>query len=87
VAGFPDRFIPIDEEAARDLSSRTLTALYNERPAWLVEAHSKLDGAVAAAYGWPGDISESDALARLFALNQERAATLRTVGLLDGTDD
>ena len=29
--------------------------------------------AVAAAYGWPADISEDDALARLFALNQSRA--------------
>jgi len=29
---------------------------------------------VAAAYHWPVDISEEDALARLLALNLERAA-------------
>ena len=27
----------------------------------------------AAAYGWPADVSKEDALAKLFALNQERA--------------
>jgi hypothetical protein len=84
---FPDRFIPFDEDAGRDLVGRTLAALYNERPAWLDEAHSKLDTAVAAAYGWPADISEEDALARLFALNQDRAARSGTVGLLDGTNE
>ena len=31
---------------------RTLTKLYNERPAWLAQAHDALDAAVAAAYGW-----------------------------------
>ena len=31
---------------------RTLTDLYNERPAWLDIAHKELDRAVAAAYGW-----------------------------------
>jgi len=30
--------------------------------------------AVAAAYGWPADISDEDALERLLALNLERAA-------------
>jgi hypothetical protein len=33
---------------------------------------------VAAAYGWPADISEDDALARLLALNLERASQDRT---------
>jgi hypothetical protein len=32
-----------------------------------------LDAAVAAAYDWSADISEDDALARLFELNQARA--------------
>ena len=32
---------------------------------------------LAAAYGWPEDISDDDALGRLFALNQERAAAGR----------
>ena len=73
VPGFPDRILPVDDNAAAILKKRTLTNLYNERPAWLANAHSDLDAAVAAAYGWPADISEDDALARLFALNQSRA--------------
>jgi hypothetical protein len=51
-----------------------LSNLYNERPAWLDNAHRDLDSAVAAAYGWPADIAEEEALARLLALNRERAA-------------
>ena len=51
-----------------------MTNLYNERPAWLDNAHRDLDAAVAAAYGWPADIGEEDALARLLELNRERAA-------------
>jgi hypothetical protein len=35
---------------------------------------SKKRPAVATAYGWPADISEEDALARLLALNLDRAA-------------
>jgi hypothetical protein len=50
-----------------------LTNLYNERPAWLDNAHRDLDATVAAAYGWPADIGEEDTLARLLALNLERA--------------
>lgn len=73
VPGFPDRILPRNDAAAAILKKRTLTNLYNQRPAWLVNAHRELDAAVAAAYGWPADISDDDALARLFALNQERA--------------
>jgi hypothetical protein len=36
---------------------------------WLVEAHHALDAAAAAAYGWPADISDDDALRRLLNLN------------------
>ncbi|MCK8788066.1 class I SAM-dependent DNA methyltransferase [Roseomonas sp. NAR14] len=78
VAGFPDRLLPRSAEAAAMLKRRTLTALYNTRGtpegAWLDRLHLALDAAVAAAYGWPADISESDVLARLLALNQRRAA-------------
>ncbi len=74
VPGFPDRVLPVDARAAAILKKRTLTNLYNERPAWLANAHRDLDAAVAAAYGWPADIAEDEALARLFALNQARAA-------------
>ena len=52
---------------------RTLTNLYNERPAWLARAHRQLDEAVFAAYGWPPDLSDAETLARLLALNLERA--------------
>ncbi len=74
VPGYPDRILPKNDKAAAELKKRTLTNLYNQRPAWLDMLHKRLDAAVAAAYGWPADISEEDALARLFALNQERAA-------------
>jgi len=74
VPGYPDRILPINEEAAQKLKKRTLTNLYNECPAWLQNAHKALDEAVAAAYGWPADLSDDEILARLFELNQERAA-------------
>ncbi len=73
VPGFPDRILPKDDAAAKLLAKRTLTNLYNERPRWLADAHGALDAAVAAAYGWPADISEDDALAALLALNLARA--------------
>jgi len=56
-----------------ELKKRTLTALYNQRPTWLAQAHEKLDRAVFAAYGWPPDISDEEILERLLALNLERA--------------
>jgi hypothetical protein len=49
VPGFPDRILAVDDNAAAILKKRTLTNLYNERPAWLTNAHSDLDAAVAAA--------------------------------------
>ena len=60
------------------LKKKTLTNLYNERPTWLANAHATLNRAVWDAYGWPDDPSEIDdetILARLLALNLERAAT------------
>ena len=73
IAGFPDRLLPKDQNAARILAGRTLTALYNDRPSWLVEAHRILDESVAAAYGWPSDIANDEALRRLLELNLARA--------------
>lgn len=73
VPGYPDRILPKDVKAAKILAKRTLTNLYNERPAWLDHAHQELDAAVAAAYGWPADLSDEEILKRLFDLNQERA--------------
>jgi type II restriction/modification system DNA methylase subunit YeeA len=79
VPGYPDRILPRDAAAAVELKKRTLTNLYNARPAWLDNAHKALDLAVADAYGWGDDwragaMTEDEILARLFRLNQERAA-------------
>jgi type II restriction/modification system DNA methylase subunit YeeA len=73
VPGYPDRVVPISPKAAGILKTRTLTNLYNERPAWLANAHCDLDATIASVYGWPTDIAEEEALARLLALNLERA--------------
>ncbi|WP_113452792.1 hypothetical protein [Rhizobium sp. SYY.PMSO] len=51
-----------------------MTNLYNRRPQWLVDAHSDLDAAIAAAYGWPANIAEEEALANLLELNLSREA-------------
>ena len=72
-AGFPAR--PVAKpgfEAA--LKKRTLTNLYNERPAWLANLHTALDKAVAAAYGWDWPLTDDEILRRLFELNQTRSA-------------
>lgn len=42
--------------------------------AWLDLAHRKLDNAVLDAYAWPHGLSDEEILARLLALNLERAA-------------
>lgn len=78
VPGYPDRILPKDDTAAKELKKRTLTNLYNARPAWLDHAHKALDEAVAEAYGWGDDwraglLTEDEILARLFKLNQSRA--------------
>ncbi|WP_431201838.1 type IIL restriction-modification enzyme MmeI [Bradyrhizobium betae] len=43
----------------------------------LEELHDRLDAAVAQAYGWQVDLSDEEILARLVALNKERAAEER----------
>ena len=78
VPGYPDRILPISPEAEATLKKRTLTNLYNAKPAWLTHAHKALDEAVATAYGWAddfraGNLTDDEILARLFRLNQERA--------------
>ena len=67
------RKISRDRECLRNLASRTLTDLYNQRPTWLDLAHRRLDEAVLAAYGWPSSLSDADILVRLLKLNQERS--------------
>jgi type II restriction/modification system DNA methylase subunit YeeA len=80
VPGYPERILPKDEHAAKELKKRTLTNLYNARPQWLANAHAALDAAVAEAYGWGDDwragrLSDDEILTRLFRLNQERASS------------
>ena len=55
-----------------ELTHRTLTNLYNDRPTWLDLAHKRLDEAVFAAYGWPSDPGDGEIVAGLLALNLER---------------
>lgn len=78
VADYPDRILPKDEDAAKELKKRTLTNLYNARPQWLTNAHAVLDAAVADAYGWGADwaagMSDDEILSRLFAINQARSS-------------
>ena len=69
-----DRWLNLEGADEAELKKRTLTNLYNARPTWLDNAHKKLDAAVLDAYGWPHDISDDEILARLLALNLERAA-------------
>lgn len=74
-AGFPRRPVAKPGHEA-DLKKRTLTNLYNARPAWLAMAHEKLDQAVAAAYSWDDytpDMPDEEILRRLLALNRARA--------------
>jgi type II restriction/modification system DNA methylase subunit YeeA len=76
VPGYPDRIVAKPGHEA-ELKKRTLTNLYNARPAWLDNAHQALDAAVAAAYGWTDyspAMPDEEILRRLLALNLERAA-------------
>jgi hypothetical protein len=58
------RTLTVAEERIRD---RGLVLILNEH-------HDAIDTAVAAAYGWPAALPDDDCLARLAALNHERAA-------------
>ena len=72
------RIVPTNEACAKELAKRTLTNLYNARPAWLGLAHEKLDAAVFAAYGWDAGMSDEELLAKLLELNLKRAAAPAT---------
>ncbi len=74
-AGFPKRPVARPGHAA-ELKKRTLTNLYNARPAWLALAHQELDAAVATAYGWSdysAAMPDEEILRRLLALNRQRS--------------
>lgn len=77
------------------LRGRTLTNLYNERPAWLTQAHERLDRAVFSAYGWEENLSDEEIIECLLTLNRERASSdvttdvvpILTVADTDSGDD
>ena len=54
-------------QAERDVHDRGLVTLIRQH-------HDAIDALVAEAYGWPADLSDEDILARLVALNKQRAA-------------
>src|SRR5262245_21501397 len=72
LAQLRDRWLNPKGASEAELKARTLTNLYNQRPAWLAEAHCILDDAVLDAYGWPHDLSRDAILERLLALNLTR---------------
>ncbi len=79
---YPDRIVA-KPGFEKDVAKRTLTNLYNQRPAWLAQAHEALDAAVAAAYGWADyapALPDDEILRRLLALNLARAAEQRSGG-------
>ena len=75
VSPYPDRIVA-RPGFEKDVGKRTLTNLYNQRPAWLAQAHEALDIAVAAAYGWADytpAMPDDEILRRLLALNLARS--------------
>jgi hypothetical protein len=67
-----DAWLNPPDASEAELGDRTLTRLYNARPAGRDQAHRKLDRAVLAAYGWPRELSDDEILERLLALNLQR---------------
>ncbi len=70
-AGFPKRPIAKPGHEA-ELKRRTLTNLYNAKPAWLINVHQTLDKTVAKAYGWDDytqEMTDAEILQRLLKLN------------------
>ncbi len=77
-AGYPARPVAKSGHEA-DLKKRTLTNLYNARPAWLDNSHKVLDAAVAKAYGWNDyapEMPDEEILRRLLVINLARASSL-----------
>jgi type II restriction/modification system DNA methylase subunit YeeA len=72
-AGYPARPVAKSGNEA-ELKKRTLTNLYNDRPAWLDNAHKALDATVAKAYGWDytPEMPDEEILRRLLVLNLAR---------------
>ncbi len=75
-----DAWLNPPKASAEELKTRTLTNLYNVRPAWLADVHRKLDEAVFAAYGWPAALTDAELLEHLLVLNHQRAQKSTVVG-------
>jgi len=67
-------------EFTKELAKRTLTALYNAMPRWLVDAHAALDEAVFKAYAevtsdrsWSPSLPGEEILSKLVLLNLARS--------------
>jgi hypothetical protein len=62
------RRLPRDPSSAKLLQKRTLTALYNERPAWLQNAQRLLDEKVSEVYGTPFSVDDGFSIASLITV-------------------
>ncbi len=60
--------------AGQPLSDTDKKVLHDGQVELLRHLHDRLDIAVAAAYGWPADLSAAEIVERVVALNRERAA-------------
>lgn len=67
----------VEAVRAGGLSEAQERAAVHARARIVAKLHDDLDAAVAAAYGWPADLPPSEIVARLVALNAERAAEER----------
>ncbi len=56
------------------LTTAEIDTARRARAGIILELHRRLDAAVADAYGWPADLTPTEIVARLVALNAERAA-------------
>ena len=72
VPNLPPRLVPKTDDSIPELKKRTLTKLYNEKPAWLRLLHEELDRLVLSAYGWPSTIADEEILESLLQLNHSR---------------
>jgi type II restriction/modification system DNA methylase subunit YeeA len=72
-----EKWLNPPDASEAELKKRTLTNLYNARPAWLAAAHDALDCAVWTAYGWndsdPDMTSGDEILVLLLTLNRARS--------------